>query len=173
VRAYVGVTDSGWYRFLIARPQLQEANIWQPSGGREFRVVGPGEPFFFKTYYPQNRVIGGSLFSSPARLTVSEAWGLVGEVNGAESIEEMRDRISRCRRTPIGAGEDPVIGCLFVRDVRFFADDAITAAPPRFAQSIVQGKSYDLQRLARRSPPQLDLPRRRLAHFQRSKSACR
>jgi putative restriction endonuclease len=45
---------------------------------------------------------------------------------------------------PIGPGEDPVIGCLFVRDVRFFPEDAYVAAPPGFARNIVQGKSYDL-----------------------------
>jgi putative restriction endonuclease len=144
VRAYVGVTDSGWYRFLSARPELLEVNFWQPSGGREFRVLGPGEPFFFKTHYPQNRVVGGGFFSSSACLTVSEAWDLFGEANGVESIEEMRDRIGRYQRTPIGPSENPVIGCLFVRDVRFFSDDAIAAAPPGFARNIVQGKSYDL-----------------------------
>ena len=104
----------------------------------------PGEPFFFKTHYPHNRVVGGGFFSSSARLTVSEAWQLFGEANGVDSIEQMRTRIGQYRRTPIGASEDPVIGCLFVRDVRFFADDATVAAPPLFARNIVQGKSYDL-----------------------------
>jgi putative restriction endonuclease len=144
VRAYVGVTDGGWYRFLSARPELQEVNFWQPSGGREFRVLGPGEPFFFKTHYPHNRVVGGGFFSSSARLAVSEAWDLFGEANGVESIEQMRARIGQYRRAPIGASEDPVIGCLFVRDVRFFPEDALAAAPPNFARNIVQGKSYDL-----------------------------
>ncbi len=144
VRAYVGVTDAGWYRFLSARPELQEVNFWQPSGGREFRVLGPGEPFFFKSHYPHNRVVGGGFFSSSARLTVSEAWELFGQANGVENIEQMRARIGQYRRTAIGAGEDPVIGCLFVRDVRFFVEDATAAPPPGFARNIVQGKSYDL-----------------------------
>ena len=144
MRAYVGVTDAGWYRFLSARPELLEVNFWQPSGGREFRVIGPGEPFFFKTHYPHNRVVGGGFFSSSTRLTVSEAWQLFGEANGVDSIEQMRARIGQYRRTPIGADEDPAIGCLFVRDVRFFAEDATVAAPPLFARNIVQGKSYDL-----------------------------
>jgi putative restriction endonuclease len=56
----------------------------------------------------------------------------------------MRARIGRYRRTPIGVGEDSVIGCLFVRDVRFFPDDAVAGPPPQFARNIVQGKSYDL-----------------------------
>jgi len=35
---------------------LQEVNFWQPSGGREFHVLAPGEPFFFKTHYPHNSI---------------------------------------------------------------------------------------------------------------------
>jgi hypothetical protein len=29
MRAYVGVTDSGWYRFLAARPEVTEVNFWR------------------------------------------------------------------------------------------------------------------------------------------------
>jgi putative restriction endonuclease len=144
VRAYVGVTDNSWYRFLADRPSLTEVNFWQPSGAREFRVLAPGEPFFFKTHYPHNKLVGGGFFSDSARLRVSEAWELFGEANGAASMEQMRERIDQYRRTPTGIGEDPVIGCLFVRDVRFFPEGFIVDPPPRFAPNIVQGKSYDL-----------------------------
>lgn len=144
VRAYVGVTDGDWFRFLAARPNATEVNFWQPSGGREFRALAPGEPFFFKTHYPHNRVVGGGFFSDSARLKVSEAWELFGESNGVPSIEQMRARISHYRRVPLGISEDPLIGCLFVRDVRFFPPDNTMAPPPGFARNIVQGKSYDL-----------------------------
>ena len=144
VRAYVGVTDNSWYRFLADRPGVTEVNFWQPSGAREFRVLAPGEPFFFKTHYPHNKLVGGGFFSDSARLKVSEAWELFGEANGVASIAEMRARIGRYRRAPIRVGEDPVIGCLFVRDVRFFPADAIADPPPQFARNIVQGKSYDM-----------------------------
>jgi putative restriction endonuclease len=144
VRAYVGVTDGDWFRFLAARPNVTEVNFWQPSGGRDFRVLAPGEPFFFKTHYPHNRVVGGGVFSDSARLKVSEAWEFFGESNGVESLEKMLARIGHYRRVPLGAGEDPLIGCLFVRDVRFFPPDNTVAPPPGFARNIVQGKSYDL-----------------------------
>jgi putative restriction endonuclease len=144
VRAYVGVTDNDWYRFLAARPRLQEVNFWQPSGGREFHVLAPGEPFFFKTHYPHNRVVGGGFFSDSARLRVSEAWELFGEANGVANMAQMRARIGHYRRDPIRLGEDPVIGCLFVRDVRFFPENSTAAPPPHFARNIVQGKSYNL-----------------------------
>ena len=67
VRAYVGVTDDNWYRFLADRPGVTEVNFWQPSGAREFRVLAPGEPFFFKTHYPHNKLVGGGFFSDSAR----------------------------------------------------------------------------------------------------------
>ena len=146
--AYVGVTDGDWYRFLAARPHITEVNFWQPGGGRGFRVLSPGEPFFFKTHYPHNRVVGGGFFSDSVPLKVSEAWELFGESNGVASITEMRSRIGHYRKTAIGPAEDPVIGCLFVRDVRFFPADLTADPPPEFARNIVQGKSYDLARSA-------------------------
>jgi putative restriction endonuclease len=123
---------------------VTEVNFWQPSGAREFRVLAPGEPFFFKTHYPHNRLVGGGFFSGSVRLPVSQAWEFFGEANGVVNVAEMRARIGRYRRVPIGPAEDPVIGCLFVRDVRFFPDDAVADPPPQFACNIVQGKSYDM-----------------------------
>jgi putative restriction endonuclease len=143
VKAYVGVTDGEWYRFLAARPVLNEVNFWRPGGGRGFRVLTPGEPFFFKTHYPHNRVVGGGFYSGFAQLRISEAWELFGEDNGVSSLAQMRARVSRYRRQPIGLDEDPVIGCVFVRDTKFFHDEEIADAPPDFAPNVVQGKSYD------------------------------
>lgn len=39
MKAYVGVTDGDWYRFLAERPEISEVNFWQPSGGRDSRVL--------------------------------------------------------------------------------------------------------------------------------------
>jgi putative restriction endonuclease len=59
---YVGVTDNDWFRFLRDRPDLDEVNFWQPSGGREFRRLAVGEPFLFKLHSPQNFIAGGAFF---------------------------------------------------------------------------------------------------------------
>lgn len=142
VRAYVGVTDGGWYRFLAARPDLTEVNFWRPRGARAFRALEPGEPFFFKTHLPHNRVVGGGFFSGFAPLRLSEAWELLGPANGAASLAEMRARIGGY--SPIRPGEDPEIGCVFIRDTRFFPEDTTAGPPPGFASSIMQGKGYDL-----------------------------
>lgn len=146
MRGYVGVTDEEWYRFLAARPEISEAevNFWRPGGGREFRALEVGEPFFFKTHAPHNRVVGGGFYSGFAPLRVSEAWQMFGEANGAVSLDQMRERIARYRRQPIGPRDDPEIGCVFVRDVTFFPDGMAFDPPPGFALNIVQGKSYDM-----------------------------
>ncbi|MEV0131172.1 HNH endonuclease [Dactylosporangium sp. NPDC050688] len=144
MRAYVGVTDGDWFRFLAARPHLQEVNFWRPASDKAFRAVQVGEPFLFKTHHPHNQVVGGGFFSGFARLPISTAWELFGEGNGAASLQQMRQQISRYRKQPIPPREDPDIGCIFVRDTRFFEPDAIAPAPPDFASNIVQGKGYDL-----------------------------
>src|SRR6266536_6010862 len=92
VHAYVGVTDGEWYRYLAARPHPSEVNFWRPGGGRGFHALTVGEPFFFKSHYPHNRVVGGGFYSDFAPLKVSQAWDLFGEANGAASIEDMRAR---------------------------------------------------------------------------------
>ncbi|BCB81189.1 hypothetical protein GCM10022251_67790 [Phytohabitans flavus] len=76
-----------------------------------------GEPFFFKTHYPDNRVVGGGFYSGFAQLPISTAWELFAEANGVNSPERMRARVGQYRRVPIQPDEDPVIGCVFVRDV--------------------------------------------------------
>jgi len=144
VRAYVGVTDGDWYRFLAERPYLREVNFWRPSSKHGFQAVQIGEPFFFKSHHPHNRVVGGGYFSGFARLRISEAWELFGEGNGAASLSQMRADISRYRDEPISPYDDPQIGCLIIRDTRFFAADQVAGPPPDFASNIVQGKGYDL-----------------------------
>ncbi len=140
----MGVTDEEWFRFLAARPSLDEVNFWRPSGHGAFKALTPGEPFFFKTHHPHNKVVGGGFFSGFVRLRVSEAWEFYGQTNGAVDLEQMRRRIGHYRRQAIHPGEDPTIGCVLVRDTRFFPPNEVVAPPPEFAPNIVQGKTYDL-----------------------------
>ena len=90
VRAYVGVTDGDWYRFLAPGPGSRRSTSGGPAAAGEFRALGPGEPFFFKTHHPHNRVVGGGFYSGFARLRVSEAWELFGEGNGVADLTQMR-----------------------------------------------------------------------------------
>ncbi|WBB94894.1 HNH endonuclease [Solwaraspora sp. WMMA2080] len=143
MKAFVGVTDGEWRSFLAARPQINEVNFWRPGGG-SFKVLTPGEPFFFKSRYPHNRIVGGGFFSGFAKLRLSEAWGLFGEANGAGSLADMARDIGKYRRDPIGPGEDPVIGCIFIRDTVFFPEGRQPEPPPEFSPNLTQGKTYDL-----------------------------
>jgi len=139
VRAYVGVTDVEWARHL-ASSRAEEVNFWRPAGDRAFRALSVGELFFFKTHHPENSVVGGGIFSGFASLTISEAWQIYGEANGASTLDEMRARVGRYRRARLAPHEDPKIGCVFIRDVSFF--DKPADPPPDFAPNVVQGKSY-------------------------------
>jgi putative restriction endonuclease len=140
----VGVTDQSWFEFLAARPELGEVNFWRPGDLREFRSLAPGEPFFFKTHDPHNRVVGGGLFSGFAPLRISEAWELFGPGNGVDSLDGMRRLVGRYRKRPIGPEKDPTIGCVFIRDTTFFAADEPAEPPPGLKPNVVQGRGYDL-----------------------------
>lgn len=141
MKAYIGVTDTRWAQFLAARPHLTEANFWRPSG-RGFSALNVGEPFAFKTHYPENRIVGLGIFSGFMTMLVSEAWDLFGEGNGVPSLTEMRTRIRSYRRGQSDAS-DPVIGCIMLRDVSFLPASAHLPAPENWAPNIVSGKGYE------------------------------
>ncbi|MGH3963172.1 MAG: HNH endonuclease [Pseudonocardiaceae bacterium] len=145
MRAYVGVTDWHWYRFLQGRGAT-EVNFWQPSGRRRFGAIPEGAPFLFKSHYADgNRIVGGGFLSGWASLPMTRAWEFFGEDNGCATVEEMRTRIYRYRRKTLDDGSaDPEIGCIMLRDVRFFDPDEAPNAPPGWSSNIVQGRSYDL-----------------------------
>ena len=156
MKAYVGVTDSDWFGFLSKRPDLNEVNFWRPGDTRAFRIISVGEPFLFKAHHPENRVVGGGFFSGFAVLRVSEAWQLFAEANGVSSLTEMRARVARYRRGGLADGDDPPIGCVFVRDVVFFPPSERPPAPADFAPEIVQGKSYEVARAGSYFPDLVD-----------------
>ncbi|MGH2868813.1 MAG: HNH endonuclease [Solirubrobacteraceae bacterium] len=139
---YVGVTDYDWYTFLRERPALDEVNFWQPSGGRRFSVIEPGDLFMFKLHYPANAIVGGGTFISFDRFPAWLAWDAFGEKNGAASYDEMCRRIERYRRRPISpAGNEPV-GCIILADAFFFDEADWVSTPSDWAPNIVQGKTY-------------------------------
>lgn len=143
VRAYVGVTDWDWYRFLCERGAT-EVNFWQPRGGRRFGAIPRGAPFFFKTHYSHgNRIVGVGFLSGWASLPMSRAWEFFGQGNGCASEAEMRARIRKYRGQADVGGSDPEIGCIMLRDVGFFDPDDAMEAPSGWASNIVQGRGYD------------------------------
>ena len=62
VRAYVGVTD-GTVVPVPCRPAgADRSQFLAAGGGHAFRALRPGEPFFFKSHYPQNQIVGGGFY---------------------------------------------------------------------------------------------------------------
>ena len=144
VKAYVGVTDGDWYQFLSARPEIGEVNFWRPGGGREFHVLTPGEPFFFKSHFPHNKIVGGGFYSGFAALRVSEAWEFFDEGNGVASLAEMRLRVGRYRRAAHRTRRGSDHWMRLRPGHPLLRDNAIADPPRDFATNIVQGKGYDL-----------------------------
>ncbi|MFD6949088.1 restriction endonuclease [Nocardiopsis sp. TSRI0078] len=147
MKAFVGVTDQGWAEFLAQRPHLTEINFWRPSSDKDFGRIGLGDLFLFKTRYPHNRIVGGAVFSGFTQVRLSEAWASFGEGNGRSSLNELRDALNVYRRKegkpPIRTDEDPLIGCIMLRDPVFFPESTTFAPPPDFSKNLVQGKGYD------------------------------
>lgn len=139
MKAYVGVTDGDWYRFLADRPDVREVNFWKPGGSTVFKALERGEPFLFKTHWPENRLVGGGYFETFRHLTISEAWDFFGPGNGCETFEEMRRRLLKYRTDRVDDDDDPVIGCVLLNEVSFIAP---VAAPASFSKNTVQGKTY-------------------------------
>lgn len=145
MRIWVGVTDEGWFDSLSARSP-DEVNFWQPSGGREFRALQPGEPFLFKLHSPKNYVVGGGFFVRYSALPCSLAWEAFGEKNGVTNFAEFLARIRKYRGKGGGASKpepDPIVGCNILAEPFFFAERDWIPVPPDWAPNIVQGKTYD------------------------------
>jgi len=144
MRAFVGVTDGDWFRFLRARPELDEVNFWQPGGGREFRALDPGELFLFKLHARDGgAIVGGATFMYYLRFPSWLVWETFGEKNGAATFPEMQARIERYRRESIDRG-DVEIGCVILNQPFFFGESDWIPAPRDWHANIVQGKTYDL-----------------------------
>lgn len=60
------------------------------------------------------------------------------------SLEDMRHAIGRYRRGSLTPGEDPMIGCILLRDVYFARPGETVAGPSDFAKNVVRGKGYEI-----------------------------
>lgn len=122
MRFYVAITDLDWFTFL-ATQRPDEVNFWQPSGGRTFRALEPGEPLLFKLHSPRNFIVGGGYFSRFSLCPLSYAWDAFPQKNGAQTFTEMRHRVQRYRRSDVPIGPDEVIGCILLQQPFFFKPD--------------------------------------------------
>ena len=138
MRLFVGVTDGDWFRHLAAIPAIDEVNFWQPSGSSQFRALAPGEVFLFKLHSPRNFIVGGGVFAHMSLLPVSLAWEAFGGENGVGSLDEMRRRIERYRRSRSDEHDDYRIGCMLLEQPFFLPREAWIPAPADWSSNIAK-----------------------------------
>ncbi len=140
INLVVAVTDGQWFERLRRKPELPEVNFWAPNP-RGFRALERGELFLFKLHAPHDVIVGGGVFAYANVLPCSLAWQAFGEANGAESAEEMRQRIVRYRGHGGGNRRDFEIGCRILTQPFFFEEPDWMAAP-NWSRNIVSLKTY-------------------------------
>lgn len=143
MRFWIGITDFDWYRFLAARPDLDEVNFWQPSARRAPVTLPTGAPFLFKLHASEGGfVVGGGFVARYSKVPIYLAWEAFEEKNGATSQAEMLTRVQRYRHEPIIATRDE-IGCMILTRPFFLPRDRWVRPPEDWAPNIVQGKTYE------------------------------
>jgi putative restriction endonuclease len=141
VRFIVAVTDGDWFDQLSQQPNLPEVNFWSPSDSA-FRALQPGELFLFKLHSPNNFVVGGGIFVHANSMPCSLAWETFEGANGARSLDNMRARIAKYRRTKPDDREDFVIGCRILSQPFFLNRARWIPVPESFARTVVKFKGY-------------------------------
>jgi len=72
------------------------------------------------------------------------AWEAFGIKNGAESLEELKQKIARYRQDESTYQDDFYIGCIILEQPFFLPEEKWIPAPPDWRGSIQSGKRYDL-----------------------------
>src|SRR6266702_684544 len=150
MRAYVGVTDRDWYRFLLGRPDLDEVNFWKPSGRGSFRALQPGEPFLFKLHYPEHAIVGGGTFLASTSFPLSITWEAFEEKNGTATMAEMRARITQYRTPRPAPNEDPSVGCIILEYPWFLPEPDWIQPPPDWQRHTQQARAMTSARASAR-----------------------
>lgn len=144
-KGYVGLTDPDWSAYLTSLARVDEVNFWQPHGGRAFRALQPGDPFFFKLRAPHKAIAGFGFFERYESLPAWLAWDLFGDKNGAADFDGMLDRILRLRTGDSTRSGEFLIGCIMLTAPVFFPESQWVDPPSDWARTgIQQGKTYDL-----------------------------
>lgn len=110
MRLRIAVTDNNWFRFLRARPGIDEVNFWKPGGRQRFRALEPDEFLLFKLHSPEDYIVGGGFFVYFNFFPYTLAWEAFQEKNGVATLDEMRRRIEYYRRAPVDLNAQ--IGCI-------------------------------------------------------------
>lgn len=141
----VAVTDTGWYEYLRARPDLTEVNFWRPSSRRQFRAP-EFSPFLFKLRSPMSAICGFAYFARWSALPIWLAWEAFEQANGCVNRDEMESRLAVIRDRIRYEGGDVAeyIGCTLLVDPVFFPGDLWIRQPDDWKARTQTDKKYDL-----------------------------
>jgi len=142
MKLYVGVTDYEWYR-ILKQANCDEVNFWKPGGKTNFKALDEGDLFLFKLHSPHDYIVGGGFFLKFSILPVSLAWEAFGVANGANSLNELYDRLYKYKKTNRLIDPDPQIGCVILSTPFYFDEADWIPVPDNWSRNIVQGKTYD------------------------------
>lgn len=120
-------------------------NFWIPSG-RNFRVLEPGWPLFFRVKGGIRAIGGFGLFVHFTRLPLWLAWEAFGDANGAPDLETLVQRVAQYRTAAERRQETlrAEIGCIVLEEAVFFGEEDFVAEPRDWAPGIMSGKAYPL-----------------------------
>lgn len=141
----VAVTDTRWYEYLQARPDLTEINFWRPSSRRAF-LAPAFSPFLFKLRSPLNAICGFAYFAQYSRLPIWLAWETFDQANGCASKSELDARIAAIRERIRFKGGDVAeeIGCILLVQPVFFPREAWIRQPSDWRARTQTPTKYDL-----------------------------
>ena len=142
MRMYVGVTDKDWFG-LLREAKCDEVNFWKPGTGN-FKALEPNDLFLFKLHAPYNFIVGGGFFVRFSILPTYLAWDSFGIKNGTRSLRELNERIQKYRTKNRITESIPAIGCIILTEPFFFDEQDWIPVPEDWRNSIVQGKTYNL-----------------------------
>lgn len=140
---WVGVTDQSWFEFHAANKST-EVNFWAPGGEINFKAIPEGGLFLFKLKSPINKIVGGGWFMKSTTLPLELAWKVYGKGNGADTLVDLRDRITLFRaKMHKPTSHNETIGCTLLTECFWLPEDQWIDQPADWSSAIVKGKKYD------------------------------
>ena len=148
-KIHVLVTDPDWYRYLKARPSLQEIGFWRGRSERRYGF-GQGEIVLFKLRGFQNTIAGGAFFDYSTSWPASLLWDLFGEsmgVSSAQALYEKRQslRIAATQKAQSGRVDEPQANTgIAILSSPFYFDERDWFEAPNWSNNIIDTKGYAL-----------------------------
>ena len=148
-KIHVLVTDPDWYRYLKARPHLQEIGFWRGRSERRY-LFEEGDTVLFKLKGADHFIAGGAFFSYSTSWPTALLWDLFQESMGIPSSQELYERhrrlgISDAQHAQAGRADESrsLTGVAFLTDP-FYFDERDWFTAPSWSNNIVSGKGYTL-----------------------------